>query len=552
MIIPASTIRLGVYPVLGLSAVMDTRIEVDRFRSTVRRASVRGDYSPFRGSACLPLASAAVVRAFEHAVVVATRKGLALSATRARGASADVVWGAIAVLVPVGATLLLPTQALDLAYHVRAGEIMLRSGAVLRSDLFSYTVLGEPWLDQQWGAQVLFALVFQAGGWLTLDVLRGVCVGVSAWFIYRSCVVRGARPRMASILTLGGWMVAAPVLVQLRPQLVGTLAFCCCVWLLTTRRMHPGRVWFVPVVVVVWANIHGSYPLVFVLLAIATVEDLSRGRGVRRLVWVSAASAIATVVTPFGPSVWAYVRDLATNPLITDQIGEWGPPSRGSITGLLFFASLFVVVLVLGVRRRSVSVGAMIAFVVFGVMSLIAVRAVVWWALTMPVFLSEVLAAGENEVSDEARSPLGVAVLGALGAFVILALAWNRGTDPDTGGPAMLSFAPESLVAVMRTEVTPRSNVFASQVHASWAEFSAPDFRYAVDSRVELFPDAIWNDYFRVSNAEDGWETIVDRDGVEALLLDPDQAEKLLDALGEHPGWRLLAENEDGAVYVRS
>jgi hypothetical protein len=46
-------------------------------------------------------------------------------------------------------------SAIDLAYHVKAGELMVEQRAVLRVDVLAWPTAGGPWLDQNWGAQVL-------------------------------------------------------------------------------------------------------------------------------------------------------------------------------------------------------------------------------------------------------------------------------------------------------------------------------------------------------------------------------------------------------------
>ena len=46
----------------------------------------------------------------------------------------------------------------DTYWHIRAGEWMLAHRAVLRSDVFSYTMAGAPWHTQEWLAEIRPAL----------------------------------------------------------------------------------------------------------------------------------------------------------------------------------------------------------------------------------------------------------------------------------------------------------------------------------------------------------------------------------------------------------
>src|SRR5712691_10641296 len=83
------------------------------------------------------------------------------------------VWAWVAISVPVGVLAAFPLVSVDLAYLVRAGDLMLRTGSVLRTDPLMLWTIGKPWLNQQWGAELIVAAAYRMDGWLGLAVLRG-------------------------------------------------------------------------------------------------------------------------------------------------------------------------------------------------------------------------------------------------------------------------------------------------------------------------------------------------------------------------------------------
>lgn len=466
----------------------------------------------------------------------------------------DATWGVLAVLIPTAVTAGTRTQALDLAYHLRAGAEMLASGEVLRTDTFTFTVYGEPWLNQQWASQIFLAMLQPGDGWLGPGALRALAVGVTMLLVFRACRALGTDVMVASGLTLGGWFVGSVIVAQLRPQTFAIVLFALTGWLVATRTRGVRRLWLLPIVTLAWVNLHGSFPLVFAWLGIAAIDDLAGGRrteAVRSLL-VALVCLGVTVVNPFGVRVWSYLLDLATNTVVSERIGEWGSPSPGTLTGGLFWMSLLVVALV-SVRRR-LPVGSLVGLAGFGLLSVLAVRGVVWWAVALPILLAPAFASGERPkaASGRERSRLAIVVALALTGLTIVGVVRGARIDRLTGAPAMLSFAPERLVDALRSSVSPGSRVFASQFHASWAEYSAAELWYGVDSRVELFPDEVWNEYFEVSNGEDGWDAALDEAGVDAVLLDPDQATALLAEIRGHRDWRLVLESADGAVFIRA
>src|SRR5688572_4250144 len=90
------------------------------------------------------------------------------------------LWLGLAVALPGLASLLANLSTVDLAWQLRVGEAILAGNGIPRTDGLTFTIGGQPWLDQQWAAQLLLALVWQATGWTGLVVLRALLIS-AAW-----------------------------------------------------------------------------------------------------------------------------------------------------------------------------------------------------------------------------------------------------------------------------------------------------------------------------------------------------------------------------------
>ena len=75
----------------------------------------------------------------------------------------------------------------DLAYQLRAGNLMLATHHFIRTDTFSFTAFGRPWVDQQWGAQILLTLLYRLGGWSFLVFVRAVSGAVVLLLVFLAC-----------------------------------------------------------------------------------------------------------------------------------------------------------------------------------------------------------------------------------------------------------------------------------------------------------------------------------------------------------------------------
>lgn len=345
------------------------------------------------------------------------------------------LWSFLGVALPALAALLVPLPAVDLAYQLRAGAGILDFRGIPDVDTWTFTVQGVPWLDQQWGAQALLAGVFELGGWTGLALLRAALVAATFLLLGTTLRSMGCARRPAAVLSLLGFIVASPGLA-LRPQLFAIVLFAATMAILAGRRVHPRRLWLIPPIAVAWANLHGSFPLVVVLVALGWLDELTRARAaeampapsrpvtnmpppvIRRttgadrtaplrepsrpesscvlgstgLALLGAISAAVTLATPFGIDTWRYVANLAANPAVAGQVSEWRPPWPLDPGGALFYASLLVVVVVAGLRLRAdafrvraATIAPFATLLAFGALGLATGRGLAWWALVAPV-----------------------------------------------------------------------------------------------------------------------------------------------------------------------
>ena len=457
----------------------------------------------------------------------------------------DRLWLFLALALPALVSLIVPLPAVDLAYHLRAGELILSTGAIPTTDTFTFTVAGMTWLDQQWLAQVAFALVHRAGGWELLAVLRAALVAATFGFVLAAAMARGASARTASLLALAAFVLAAPTLA-LRPQLFGILLFAILLWLVADRRRHPRRLWLAPVLVVLWANVHGSVVLAPVLLGSAWLEDVVEHRDHRRTLAVLVAGTLATLVNPFGPAVWSYAVGIGANPEVTSQVAEWQRTTPFTVPGLLFYVSAIAAAALAAWRRDRLPWPAMLWLAALFLLGAWTVRGLAWWPLGAAVVLAGTL---PTAVAPSRPRPnrINAFLVGVLGLALVVALPWWRPADPLTGRAGLLSYAPSGLAIALRDQVHPGDRVFVPQTWGSWFEWAVPDASYFVDSRIELFPAGVWRDYGEVVGWTAAGRAVVERYGVHLMVVA--SGDPILPRL-RAAGWSTTYSDDDGVILA--
>lgn len=466
------------------------------------------------------------------------------------------LWAFLALALPTLGALVASLQSVDLTYHLRAGAEILDTRAIPSVDSWTFTAAGLPWTDQQWGAQVILAGVYRVGGWTGLVLLRAGLVAATFGCVFEIGRRRGLGLRRAAWLTLAAFVVALAALA-LRPQLLGMALFAVTLLLVADRRRHPERLWLVPAIVLVWANIHGSFFLGPLVLGLAWLEDLhDRVDRSYRTLAVGVVAALAACATPFGPAVWAYAVGLSTNSQVSRLISEWQPTSLADVPGVLFFSSALGVAVLVARRRRRVPWPTLVWLGIFFAIGVYAARGVAWWSLAGTVATAGLLAPAPD---DDVRRPeprgtpvmarlnLGVAALLVVASVATLPI-W-RSADPATGVPkGVVATAPSGITAALRGMARPGDRLYNPQPWGSWFEFALPELPVAIDSRIEFFPAAVWDAYDQVATGAAGWPAQLARWGVTMAVVrtgDDDLTGRLATA-----GWQRAYSDPDGAILL--
>ena len=102
-----------------------------------------------------------------------------------------------------------------------------------------------------------------------------------------------------------------------------------------------------------------------------------------------------------------------------------------------------------------------------------------------------------------------------------------------------------ALAQAVRDTAMSGDRVYLPQTWASWFEWAAPAPGYFLDSRFELFPAAVWDDYDTIARGSADAQAALERWRVNVIVV-PAGAEP-------PPGsWTTVHSDADGTVLARS
>ena len=179
--------------------------------------------------------------------------------------SYDFLWLSIALLILLSLSLLLPLSPQDYWWYLRLGQDVAQTGSLPTMDTYSFTRAGAPFFYQSWLAALVFWKTFQAGGFALTFFLRAMIIAVTYTLLWALVRKAGVGPRLASLLVLIA-ALAGSNNWSFRPQLFIYPIFVLVLYILTEwSRGEKRYLWMLPVLSMLWVNLHGSFPLLFIL-----------------------------------------------------------------------------------------------------------------------------------------------------------------------------------------------------------------------------------------------------------------------------------------------
>ncbi len=476
--------------------------------------------------------------------------------------SLDFLW---ALLVPLGLFAALSRVVIlpnDYWWHLRAGEVILQQRAVPHQDLFTFTRRGVPWMYQAWGTEVAFALLYRVGG-LPLTIFAHALTITLGYTVVLRALARRDGIQPAALAVMAGAALAAWNW-NVRPQTVSYLLFGVTLALLERYREYGGRqIWGLVPLFLVWGNLHGAFVFGGTLVAAyvaATAWEAAHTPAARARLWtlvaVGAAAALALGLNPYGAGgLVRYVLGFLQSDVTILGNMEFQPLTVRQPYGALFFGVTVVYGVLLWRARCRPAPAHVLALFLFGVGALWAQRMVTWYGFVlMPPLSAALRCVGLGRTNRRAGRPLLNALLMAvLVTAVGISLPWWRGRLPEPWAPARLvsETTPVAATRILCERAPATARVYQHQVFGSYQIWACPRLPVFIDTRLELYPTSLWEDYFAIENARFDWESIATQYDVTHLFLSTHFQPQAIRAARAASCWRLLYEDATAVIFER-
>lgn len=232
----------------------------------------------------------------------------------------------------------------DMPWHLATGKLLLETKTLPATDPWSFASGGTTWFLLSWIWNIILGVIESTTGTFSVFIFGVVWCAALMGILTQHLVNRGID-RFAVVPTMLLAIIAMVEFAPARPQLMGyamTLAF---VHILHASRDNDGygKLLLLPLLMLVWANAHGSFIVGFTILAAYFIEsNYAMDKAWRsRLFKISVLCGITAMMNPYNMEIISGAMQTldsdAKNYLI-----EWQSFTYGKSVGISAWLVVFI------------------------------------------------------------------------------------------------------------------------------------------------------------------------------------------------------------------
>lgn len=254
--------------------------------------------------------------------------------------------------------MIYPYSDYDWGWHYRYGEYFFQHGSLLRSDIFSWTLPGYQWINHSWGYDLIIYIIFKLGGF-TGAMLVGAWIGFLVYYL--STKFFNLRLWEKTLLAIFFISLSGLFMMQsLRSQVFILVFYPILILLLMSLKKYPKNIFWLPLIFFLWANLHGTFTIGLLILALFFGANLVIGYQIERknIILYGGTFAliiIATLFTPYGYQTYFEAIKHLSSPWLKN-VFEWIPFfSFAKIDSQVFFIAYLLIFLYFFISRKKLS-----------------------------------------------------------------------------------------------------------------------------------------------------------------------------------------------------
>jgi hypothetical protein len=448
----------------------------------------------------------------------------------------------------------------DLWWHIKVGDAILTTHHWPVADPFSFTVSGQPWLAYEWLGDIALAGAWRLGGYRGLDALLIALGSAIVLALYAFATLRSGNSK-AGFVASAALFILASASFSLRPQMLGYLFLILTLIVLERfRQGKPRGLWFLPVLMLLWVNAHGSWIIGLGTIWVYWMAGLVAFRAgdlearawtpaERRNISLAFLGCVAVLpFTPYGARLAASPIEFAFSlPLNVAHIQEWQPMAF-NLWGGKWFLALFIGFVLLQVTMRFTwRLEELVLFIAGTLVACLHMRfLLVFVPFSAPIFA--VIVARWAPPYDRPKDKF--ALNAVLMASIVAALIYYFPSTAQLEAKVAEQYPVAAVSYLDRHAVpVPMYNSYGYGGYLVWTR--GPQHKVFIDGRGDVYErGGLFSDYLHIANIEPEALILLRHYGIQSCLVERDGA--LATLLSASPEWRRIYSDNLSALFVRT
>ena len=445
----------------------------------------------------------------------------------------------------------------DLWWHLKAGQQIIDTRTIPRTDDYSFTKQGSEWVAHEWLSEVLMEGIYRVTGLVGLVTIFSLIIVIALWLTYRRC---DGRPYAAGIAILLAAAASSP-LFGVRPQMLTLLL--ASIYIVLLERFDPKeqtrRLWWLVPLMLLWVNLHAGFALGLALIGLYIVRAVldSEWDHVRPLAIVLIVCTALVPLNPNGFRMFSYPYETLTSESMAAFIQEWASPDFHKVTYLplaILLLSTFAAMALSPTRARLGDI-FLVLITAFG--ALRSARHIPIFSLfAAPVLAKHLWAIAKDHGWDksltgtEAR-PTGIKLLINIVLLIApLALGVSRVWHFATHQRNYTTLRnPVAAVEFLKSQRLP-GPIYNRYGWGGYLIYQLyPEYRVYIDGRADVYGDAFFTETMHTYDGLGNWRAPLDKYGVQTILIDTDGA--LSSLLRNDDEWSEIYQDDQAVIFRR-
>lgn len=461
-----------------------------------------------------------------------------------------------------------PMSDADFWFYLKTGEYILSTGSIPRTELWSFTFPGNPYIAHGWLSGVLFYPIYSTVGPTVLIFIFALLVAIAFWIAFKRA---NAHPVIAGVATLAALWATMPN-IGVRPR-VFTILFTS-IYLAVLGRFARGVkdrwIWLLIPLIPLWVNLHGGFFIGLMLIGLTAVgmlldywagvleqPETLRSR-LRVLAIVFVACVLAGLLNPYGIKPYTAPITLLSSSIWQDLIVDWLSPNfhLPQTRPLLFLILGTIAVFGLSPKRPKPSELLLFVATIYSTLK-IQRNAVVFVLVAAPMIADyfqiwlDSTRFGQNFSSPALQGSSKqrlVFITSAAFLLLLVPLVFKlKSTLYSTPTQQSLQVPVKAVEYLNQNGIA--GNTFTSpNVWGGYLIWAAPNNRVYIDGR-DAYPDTFVKDFVDIITGRQDWRAAFNQRGVQIILIEPKTY--LARQLDESSDWEKVYQDEMSLVYRR-